>query len=125
MTTDDILIHAYSRREAIADGVLVDVSETAREAGFRFPVALTHAAWATCVSVPDSLPCQDEAGRLWDLLTMLRHACRSAPRETSQLFFDVLVLNDECGPTPVRLKSVCGPGDDLAPCLTVMLPEED
>lgn len=125
MTTDDILIHSYSRREAIADGVLVDVSETAREAGFRFPVALTHAAWATCVRVPDGVSCQDEAGRLWDLLTMLRHACRSAARDASTLYFDVLVLNDDTAPKPVRLKSVCGPDDDHSPCITVMLPEED
>lgn len=125
MTTDDILIHSYSRREAIADGVLVDVSETAREAGFRFPVALTHAAWATCVCVPDGVSCQDEAGRLWDLLNMLRHACRSAARDASTLYFDVLVLNDDTGPKPVRLKSVCGPDDDHSPCITVMLPEED
>lgn len=125
MTTDDFLIHSYTRREAISDGVLIDVSETAQEAGFRFPVALTHAAWVTCVSVPDGIACQDEAGRLWDVLTMLRHACRSAGRERSTLYFDVLVLNDENGPMPVRLKCVCGPDDDLAPCLTVMLPEED
>lgn len=125
MTTDDILIHSYSRAEAIADGVLVDVSEAAREAGFRFPVALTNAAWASCVCVPDGASGQDEAGRLWDMLTMLRHACRSAARDENTLFFDVLVLNDETTPKPVRLKSVCGPDDDLAPCITVMLPGED
>lgn len=125
MTTDDILIHAYSRRDAIADGVLIDVSETAKDAGFRFPVALTHAAWATCVSIPAGVSCQDETGRLWDVLTMLAHACRSADRDASVLFFDVLVLNDGSCPKPVRLKSVCGPDDDLTPCLTVMLPEED
>jgi hypothetical protein len=39
------LIHRYSRADAIRDGVLIDVTPTAREAGFRFPVALTSAAW--------------------------------------------------------------------------------
>jgi hypothetical protein len=38
------LIHSYSRRQAIADGVLIDVTPTAREAGIKFPVALTAAA---------------------------------------------------------------------------------
>jgi hypothetical protein len=38
------LIHSYSRAQAIADGVLIDVSATAREAGIRCPVALTRAA---------------------------------------------------------------------------------
>jgi hypothetical protein len=30
------MIHSYTRAEAIADGVLIDVSETAKEAGFRY-----------------------------------------------------------------------------------------
>jgi len=34
------LIHRYTRADAIADGVLIDVSQTAREAGFAYPVAL-------------------------------------------------------------------------------------
>ena len=38
------LIHRYTRAEAIADGVLIDVSAVAREAGIRYPVALTAAA---------------------------------------------------------------------------------
>src|SRR5262245_56087836 len=38
------------------------------------PVALTAAAWSRCVAVPPGVLCQDEAGRLWDVLTMLRVA---------------------------------------------------
>ena len=37
------LIFRYSRAEALSDGVLIDVSETAKETGFRIPVALTRA----------------------------------------------------------------------------------
>ena len=33
------VISAYTRAQAIEDGILVDVSETAREAGFKIPVA--------------------------------------------------------------------------------------
>lgn len=125
MTTDDVLIFSYSRKEAIADGVLIDVTETAREAGFRYPVAMTSAAWATCVEIPEGVLGQDETGRLWDVLTVLRHASRAARGGESTLYFDVLVLNDQTTPMPVRLKAVCGPDDDLSPCVTVMLPEED
>ena len=58
---------------------------------------------------------------------MLRHACRSPDRggDESVRLFDVLVLNDHSCPMPVSLKAVCGPDDDAAPCLTVLLPEED
>jgi hypothetical protein len=33
------LIHRYSRSDAIRDGVLIEVSATAREAGIRWPVS--------------------------------------------------------------------------------------
>jgi hypothetical protein len=125
--TDLEWVEEYSRAEAISDGVLVDASELAREAGFRFPVALTSAAWAKCVEVPHGVPGQDERGRLWDVLTLLRVACRSRDGggDESVRLFDVLVLNDRTSPKPVRLKAVCGPDDDLSPCVTVMLPGED
>ena len=35
------VISAYTRQQAIADGVLVDVTTTASEAGFAIPVAVT------------------------------------------------------------------------------------
>jgi hypothetical protein len=62
------MIHRYTRAEALADGVLIDVSRTAREAGFKYPVALTRAVWERCVAVPPGVLCQDESGRLWDVL---------------------------------------------------------
>jgi hypothetical protein len=68
MFEDFDLIHRYTRAQAIEDGVLIDVTQTAREAGFKYPVALTAAAWAKCVAVPPGVVCQDEAGRLWDVL---------------------------------------------------------
>ena len=47
----ELLIFRYSRAEAIADGILIDASELAREAGFKYPVALTTAAWQEAVAV--------------------------------------------------------------------------
>jgi hypothetical protein len=119
------LIHSYSRADAIADGVLIDVTETAKEAGFRHPVALTSTVWGTCIEVPEGVAGQDKKGRLWDVLTMMAHASRSLKDRGSVLLFDVLVLNDMTTPKPVRLKAVCGPNDDATPCVTVMFPEED
>ncbi|EQD30141.1 hypothetical protein B2A_14268, partial [mine drainage metagenome] len=37
MFSEDDVISRYTRAQAIEDGVLVEVSELAREAGFRFP----------------------------------------------------------------------------------------
>jgi hypothetical protein len=105
----------------------VDVSATAREAGFKYPVALTAAAWAACVAVPPGVVCQDEAGRLWDVLTMLRWAARGGKDGARELRFGVHVRNDNRERTPplMRLKAVCGPGDDGEPVVTVMMPDED
>jgi hypothetical protein len=121
---DADVIFSYSRRQAIADGVLIDVTLTAQEAGIRFPVALTAAAWAKCVAVPPGVACQDEAGRLRGVLTVFRAAARRSECDT--LSFAVHVRNDDRGrtPPPVRLKAVCGPGDDAEPVVTIMLPEE-
>jgi hypothetical protein len=122
------VIFAYTRKQAIADGVLVDVSETAKEAGFKIPVALTHAVWAEYVVVPEGVQCQDEAGRLWDILWMcLVKISRSQNRDSSETLFQLHVRNDnhEGEPPLVTLKAHCGPADDSKPVLTIMLPDED
>lgn len=122
----DDLIHRYTRAQAIEDGVLIDASEVAREAGLRIPLALTAGAWGRCVAVPPGVQCQDERGRLWDVLWLLRLAIK--PGEgVSEVQFAVHVRNDNRSGTPplVPLKALCGPGDDGTPVITVMLPDED
>jgi hypothetical protein len=120
------LVHRYSRAQATEDGVLIDVSAVAREAGIRYPVALTSAAWARCVAVPPGVECQDEAGRLWDVLFLLRLAIgRSDGGSVVRFGVHVRDSNREGTPPLVRLKAVCGPGDQGEPVITVMVPDED
>jgi hypothetical protein len=120
------LIHSYSRARAIEDGVLIDVSHTAREAGIRYPVALTRVVWERCVTVPPGVHCQDEAGRLWDVLFLLRAAI-GVSKGGPEVRYGVHVRNDNRDRTPplVRLKALCGPNDDGSPCITVLMPDED
>ncbi len=120
------LIHRYTRADAIRDGVLIDVSATAQEVGFRYPVSLTAAVHAKCVTVPPGVLHQDECGRLWDVLTMLRFAIRTG-NDRSEVRFAVHVRNDNRDRTPplVRLKALCGPGDQGEPVVTILLPDED
>lgn len=125
MFTKDEVIFAYTRKQAIADGVLIDVTEVAKEAGFKWPVAVTSGVWAEHVRVPDGLIWQDEQGRLWDILTMLMHAVRRAPRPGTALAFQVLVQNGPGKPSLVTFRAASGPDDEGKPCLTVMLPDED
>ena len=119
------VIHSYTRAQALEDGVLVDAGAMAKEAGIRYPVALTQAVYAGYVKVPKNVVCQDESGRLWDILWMLRNAAARA--EGSVILFRVHVRNNNRRgmPPAVQFKAVCGPDDDGSPCITVMLPEED
>src|SRR5947209_5229819 len=121
------LIYRYTRADALRDGVLIDVSATAREAGFRWPVALTCGAWERCVTVPPGVLCQDEAGRLWDVLAVLRWAIRRQGGAAREVRFGVHVRNDDREGTPplLSLKAVCGPGDQGQPVLNVLLAGED
>jgi hypothetical protein len=73
------------------------------------------------------LACQDEAGRLWDVLTMLRFAIRRSSDGAREIRFALHVRNDnrERMPPLVRLKALCGPGDQGEPVVTVLMPDED
>lgn len=114
----------YTRAQAIEDNLLRDISEFAKDAGFKFPVAITQAAWAECIAVDVDDVAQDETGRTWDVLNCLRYAAsRGGP--TRILHFDVLVSRGGKPPRFVRLKAHCGPGDHGEPVITVMLPNED
>jgi hypothetical protein len=118
------VIYQYTRAQAIEDGVLIDVTETAREAGISFATAMTAAVWAECVTVPEEAECQDEMGRLWDVLTMLRYAIVHS-KATQQIAFSVAVQNDARRARQVQLKALCGPGDQAEPVITIMMPNED
>jgi hypothetical protein len=120
------VIFSYSRAQAIADGVLVDVTKTAGEVGIKYHTAVTEAVWRKYVAVPEGVAGQDEQGRLWDILWMLRCAIvRDRGTEASRIDFQLLVRNDNRRPEKVTLKALCGPGDDAEPVITIMLPHED
>jgi hypothetical protein len=119
-------IFSYSRRHAIADGILIDVTGMAREAGFKYPVALTCTVWNGYI-VPDEAGRaigQSEQGRLWDTLWML-HVAIGAGGSGSEVSFRVIFLRQGTVHEEVTLKCLCGPGDDPSPVLTIMLPDED
>ena len=122
------LASAYGRKQALADGLLVDVTEKAHEAGFKVPTALTRSAWANFVAAPPGVECQDESGRLWDVLWMCRFfAGQAGNRGASEFRFQLHVRNDDRPGEPplATLKAVCGPDDEGRPCLTIMTPDED
>lgn len=131
-------VHVYTRAQAIDDGMLHEISETAREFGLVWPVAITQGAWADCVawSEDDNKlkgTGQDEAGRLADVLAMaaMRMRVAAARNESGchvRLSFAVMRTPREGrGRVPRRCDLVLhvGPGDAGEPVLTIMLTTED
>ena len=120
------VIYAYTRKQAVADGFQVDVSATAQEAGIRFPVFLTRAVYDAYVTVPPGVTGQDEAGRLWDVVWMLRFAIGKAQSGQHRMPFALYARNDNRRPRLVKLIATCGVLDiyDPQPAITVMMPDE-
>lgn len=121
------IIYSYTRKQAIEDGVLVDLTEWARETGFTIPVACTAAVWNQYIEPPGDTKQlgQSERGRAHDLLWMLSRAIRKQPGAADRLIFQVIFLNQHQKPGTITLKAVCGPGDQGEPVITVMKIEED
>jgi len=121
------IIYAYTRKQAAQDGEQVDVSATAAEAGIRFPVFLTRRVFETYVIVPPKVRWQEEAGRLWDILSMLRFAIKRLNGGGDRITYALYVANDNRRAKLVKLTATCGPLDidDPQPAITIMMPGED
>ena len=120
------IISVYTRTQALEDGVLVDITELAREAGFKFPVAVTQGVWGV-LNPTKELEAEGQSwkGRAWDMLTILRHAIRSGSGTDEVRFAPLFVRKAGLPPEAVELWSQCGPGDQGEPVITVMLEGED
>ncbi len=124
MFTAEDLIDSYTREQAIEDGVLVDVSEIAREAVIKYPTALTRAVGCEVVEPDDKAKehGESEQGRLWDVLYMFSVA---AKRNGGTELLYKLIATREGKQHTRELKAVCGHGDTIDPVITIMLPNED
>ena len=121
------VVYSYTRAQAVADGVQVDVTKTAQEAGIKYPMFLTRAVFDAYVAVPPDVTGQDEAGRLWDVVWMTRFGILRARPGVDRIPVALYVRNDNRRAKLVKLIAQCGPLDidDPAPAITVMMPDED
>lgn len=119
------LVASYSRAEAIADGVLVDVTEQASATitGFRVPVAVTAAVWGAIEAIPASLAHQDVTGRLHDVLWMAYWAARRAGGR-SEVDFLVILPSRGTRQRNRTMRCEIGPGDTAAPVVTIGFSED-
>lgn len=125
--SDDDIIYSYTRTEALNDGVLIDVSKLATEAGFIIPVAVTRALYYQHLTPNDNLKRigQSLDGRAWDMLYLLHVQIVQSKSEEQTTFFSVIFLTEQKVSQKVRLKAVIDGGDDGNPVVTIMLEDED
>jgi hypothetical protein len=121
------VIYSYTRAQAVADGVQVEVTKTAQEAGIKFPMFLTRAVFEKFVALPEGVTGQDEAGRLWDVVWMTRFAIMRARPGVDRIPVAFYVRNDNRAARLVKLIATCGALDidDPQPAITLMMPDED
>lgn len=119
------IIYSYSRKQALEDGVLVDLNQfiPIRESGFKFPVACTAAVFEIIdLAVNNPKYCNDYQGVVWDILNMSRmHPVRVW--DTGRAF--QVIIAGAGRKRIYEFKIECGPGDAGEPVLTIMMPEED
>jgi len=123
------VIYAYSRAQAIEDGVLVDFSYPESDTApvcrqhFKFPVAATASVFAVMQKAVDNRNyCNSYAGILHDMLWMSRAAGRKLDEST--VVFPVIIAGVGRRRN-FEFKLVVGPGDQGEPVITIMLPHED
>src|ERR1035438_5791074 len=105
------VLYSYTRKQAVADGVQVEVTKTAQEAGIKFPDFLTRTVFNSFVTVPEGVTGQDEAGRLWDIVWMLRFGILRARPGCERIPVALYVRNDNKRSRLIKLIATCGPLD--------------
>ena len=112
------LSDTYSREEAILDGQLVDVSETAAKLGYRCQVAVTATLWHKYIDNPPELFEETKQRRVWDMLWLLRFAILPVNRTSH--------FNLTPGkPIAVKVTALADPDDYSEAAITIMLPGEN
>lgn len=122
-------IHIYTRRQAIEDGALVDLtgpeSDTAEvcRQHYRYPVACTADVFNIMRrAVENRRHRNDYKGVVHDMLWMSRTYKRQL--SPSAVMFRVIITGAGRRKT-FDFKLVVGPGDQGEPVITIMMPDED
>ena len=115
------VIYSYTRKQAIEDGVLVDltgISGAIRQV-WKHHLACTDTVWAI-IEAASAQRGQDLEGILDDIAMMAMVTARTQNERSDKVLFRVIIAG-----TTHSLKLHVGPGDTAEPVLTLMLPNED
>jgi hypothetical protein len=122
MNNKENLIYSYTAEDMMRDGLLLDVSKLAKEAGFSSPVRITS-------GVQDLINPSEEAishgqsfeGRLWDVLIVAWVAIKKAKHDIS-VTFQVFFWDS---PNKQHQQTFCATLDTTSgPAIHIILPSE-
>lgn len=130
-------IYAYTRADALQDGVLVELPQAAN-VGFKVPVPITSAAYAACIAWPEADPKLVSILRLREEMVLLAAAtetrahCRrmvagkvERPDRIDFIVETVQLREGKADLIRVAMYMVIGPGDRPEPVGTILLIGED
>ena len=114
-------IYSYTRKQAIADGVLADLSDNeVMRAHWRHPAACTSGVWSV-IATAIREEGNDLNGILRDISVLATLRIREhAGKDENEVRFTAKIGKATC-----ELKLHLGPGDDHQPVLTLMFSDED
>lgn len=125
MESKSNVIYSYSRKQAIEDGVLIDITSEAKEIGFKIHTVVTSNLFYRYIVPKDNIAAEGQSttGRLHDLIVLALFAAKSS-MNTDQVKFPVSFLMDDDKKETVEVIAHIGPGDRGEPVLTLMLVED-
>jgi Family of unknown function (DUF6573) len=111
--------------QALASGALIDVTPTAKELGFSFPVTVTKPLWDVGIAPSPTLTQEEQSGRLRDVLMAFR--LRLATQQTISPLIDfpaLLAFPPSNVPQPIPLFALIQPDKQNRAMVTLLLPNE-
>ena len=115
------VIHSCTRAQALANGILIDVTEIGEEVGFKPPVAITEALQNRLTPTKaEAVFGQDYDSRLWNVLWVAAFTIKLAARGTETVTFTVVqqevdTKSGQPHSVELRLRAVYGPGNEDKP----------
>lgn len=122
------IIHGYSRKQAIEDGTLIDLSDIACPLFWIWPVACTAGVWQQLVACGVDPEKEAEGGatysrRAKQLIVNSWEAAQAQRNDGERSNILKFIADTDAGSTMVWARVT--PGDDGKPVVTIMLISED
>jgi hypothetical protein len=112
-------------KQALETGALIDVTPTARQLGFSFPVTVTKPLWDVGIAPVKTLSQEEQANRLRDVLMAFRLRLATQPTVSPLIDFPALLtFPPNSVPQPIPLFALIQPDEEDRATVTLLLPNE-